>query len=249
MREIKLSDKEINYALFGLVLGDGTLKFHSFNSKSCRVQCVHTNKQREYVILLENLFKNLACKVSSRYDYEQKSNFGDYVCSCVSIKPPDYRHFIKFNRFIVINEENKRKKIVSNYVLRRINPLGLMLWFLDDGNLATGLYENYDRKNKSFSFHRRATLATLGFSYFENIKIKEMFKKRFDIEVTIQKKSKYHQIYFSRKAFEKLLLLIKDFLPLVPPSMLYKFDLKYEDDNSLSLKNLIESAEQAVITA
>jgi hypothetical protein len=122
---LKLSDKQLNYALFGLIYGDGHY------SKGW----IHINhsKQKFYVEMIERFCIANGLQYTVRYDVEKASNLGDYIVDTISIKVKQRRHFEKFGR-IYNSVTGKRQS--SNYVLGRISILGLLFWYLDDGCLV-----------------------------------------------------------------------------------------------------------------
>jgi len=220
----KLSTKQKAYSLFGTVLGDSSLSGNT-------VRCRHTNKQRDLVKFKNRLYIRWGLKTKTRFDFEANTSFGVYIYSEVRCKLsiPMRKHYKKFNRVYSI----AGKKIVSDYVLNRITPIGILLWWLDDGSLS--VHKRMNKNNITYKMHRSGYLNTHGFSLEENIKIRNMFKKRFDIELNIHKDSsgiyldrRYHRLYFNATACRKLIDLIRDYLVYIPESMLYKFNMKYE---------------------
>jgi len=101
-------------------------------------------------------------------------------------------------------------KIVNRRILDEIDPLGLAIWFLDDGYLH--------RK------HRWGWLCTLNFTRDENELMARWFKERYDIDVNVSKHVQrkiltYWQLYITVKGMEKLQRIIS---PYVPACMMYK---------------------------
>ncbi|MDQ0339912.1 hypothetical protein J2S00_002707 [Caldalkalibacillus uzonensis] len=214
---LKLSKKEINYALFGLVLGDG-----SYRKGIIKVS--YSNKQRFYVEWLEGLCKALGLKHTASYEFYTKTTFGKRLYSHINIWVPDRRHFEKYNR--VYN--NSGRKIPSKYVLRRINPLGLLLWYLDDGQLHVSF--------KGTKAKRFAYLNTQSFTLAENKRIQQMFKERFDIDLSIHtdnsgfsnhKGKIYYRLYFNATNFRKFYDIVRPYLHLIPEEFSYKFNMQY----------------------
>ena len=211
------SEEDITYSLYGLLLGDGCYK-------KGWIQNLHTNKQKFYCKWLESIFIECGQKVSSKYDFTFHTTFGDYEYSRVSIKVPNKTYFENNNIFF--NEEHK--KIISDFVLNHINNFGLLLWFLDDGQLHVS---TKNKKTKRFGY-----LNTQSFTYDENVQIKNMFKNRFDIDLEIhintsytstEKNKKYYRLYFNAENFRKFFDLVRDYLPYIPKEFYYKFDMKY----------------------
>ena len=210
------SDEELTYALYGLFLGDG-------HYRRGRIIIKHTEKQKFYCEWLETLFKN-RLTLHSRYDYEQNTTFGIRKYSSISLKVPDRLYFDDCNR--CLNDDGK--KIVSDYVLDHINEMGLLFWFLDDGCLHVS-FKNHKAK-------RFAHLCTHSFTYDENVKIQQMFKRLFDIDVAIHtdrsgfKKHKdkiYYKLYFNADNFRKFFNLLRPLLSYIPEEFYYKFNMQY----------------------
>lgn len=225
------SEKEIIYALYGLLLGDGSYQ-------NGWIRNVHTNKQKFYCEWLEKIFKNYGLSISSKYDYVKHTTFGDVLYSHVNIKVPKKFYFETENKCFDLNN----KKIISDYVMNNINEFGLLLWFLDDGHLHISFKNN---KAKRFGY-----LNTQSFSYEENQKIKEMFKKRFDIDLKIHKDSSgfvkykesvYYRLYFNAENFRKFFDLVRPYLKYIPKEFYYKFDMKYVPNR---IKNSIYFSEK-----
>lgn len=220
------SEKDITYALYGLLLGDGCYK-------KGWIQNAHTNKQRFYCKWLESIFTELGQKTSSKYDYMLHTTFGDYEYSRVNIKVPDKNLFEKNNIFF----DDNHKKIISDYVLNNINRFGLLLWFLDDGQFYVS---TKNHRTKRFGY-----LNTQSFTYEENNKIKKMFKSRFDIDLGIhintastptEKNKRYYRLYINADNFRNFFDIVREYLPYIPQEFYYKFDMKYTPNR---LKNSI----------
>jgi hypothetical protein len=155
---------------------------------------------------------------STRFDFVKKTNYGEYTYSGISIHTPKVdQHFKSYNRFF----DSTGKKIASEYVLKRISPLGLLFWFLDDGCLSVST------KKDGKSTVRQATLATQGFSYQDNERIQKIFLSRFGIETKIHKDKTYFKQYLSATEFRKFYDLVRPYLNMVPKDMRYKFNMKY----------------------
>ena len=207
------SEKDICFALYGLALGDG-----SYQNKFIRI--THTLKQKFYCKWLHTTFyKKL--KVTYRDCYFRKTTFGISECtdSHIKVPRPDL-----FENFKIVDDKNK--KIISEYVLQNISTLGLLFWYLDDGQLHVS--------NKNHKAKRFAYLNTQGFSYEENMKIVNMFKERFNINTKLHKNGSgiykdrvYCRVYFNATEFRKFYDLVKEYLKFIPQEFHYKFNMKY----------------------
>ena len=211
------SEKDISYALYGLLLGDGYYE-HGW------IINTHTNKQKFYCKWIECIFKKSGLIVDSKYDYTMHTRFGDVLYSKVKIKVPNKFYFESDNKCF----DNNHKKYISDYVLRNINSLGLLFWFLDDGQWHVSFKNN---KAKRFGY-----LNTQSFTYEENVKIQSMFKERFDIDLKIHTNKSgfeecadkvYYRLYFNATNFRKFYDIVRDYLQYIPKEFYYKFDMQY----------------------
>lgn len=227
-----MNEKEIINGLYGLMLGDGSLS-------GGYLRCVHTNKQRFYVEWLEQIFNSFGIETCSKYDYKRNTTFGIYMYSDVKIKIPNKEEFKK-------NTLLNGKKYLSDAVLENINPFGLLLWFLDDGSWHVSFKDNYAKR---FGY-----LNTQGFSYEDNVRIKDMFKERFDIDLRIHTDKSgikghedklYYKLYFNATNFRKFFDIVRPYLKYIPKEFYYKFDMKYKPNR---LKNSIEFSKKYNLT-
>ena len=84
--------------------------------------------------------------------------------------------------------------------LTDISPLGLAIWFMDDGS--------------------RRQLHTEGFSYEQNLEIRDMLISKFGFETDVRESRGYYYLSFKKDAERVLFNLVKDYLR---PEFLYKF--------------------------
>ena len=209
--------KDITFALYGLFLGDG-----SYSSGTIRVD--HTNKQRFYVEWLEKMLHAMGVDVTTRYDYTKTTTFGECLYSGLRIKVPHRFYFESQHKCF----DDGGKKIISQYVMDNINELGLLLWFLDDGQWHVSF--------KDGSAKRFGYLNTQSFTYEENVIIRDMFKRRFDIDLRIHTDNSgfvrqgdvvYYRLYFNADNFRKFYDIVRPFLDYIPEQFYYKFNMQY----------------------
>jgi hypothetical protein len=225
--------KQQAYALYGTLLGDATLLKGGF------IRIKHGQPQRDYIESLEVLFKAWGLQVSTTYDYTYKSKsptFGNHGYSEVRLKmTPTIARQVK-------RLYNDGKKIVRSYVLRRINPLGLLLWWLDDGSFYSYKYHYDETESDKYTVKRHARLSTNSFSDHEKDIISRYLKSRFSIDSTLRKVTttspnpvydkyrgraySYHA--FSPASFRRFIDVVYPVLHFTPESMIYKLNMAYE---------------------
>lgn len=201
-----LSKKEKDYVLVSGILGDGCLLGHW-------IYHTHTTPQRDYVKFKEQLFRCLNLEVKTQYDFKRNTNFGEFTYSMVAVKPK------KLSRL-------KDKDL--KYYLKRLTPLSLMLWWLDDGSLII-----HHKKNGT-SVSRFGYLNTHSFDYQQHKLMVNFFKESYNIDLrvhkdtsTLNKQGKYFRLYFNATALRKLIDLVREWIEFIPESMKYKFNMKY----------------------
>ena len=101
------------------------------------------------------------------------------------------------------------KKQISNEILDQLDTLGLAVWYMDDGS--------YNKKGNSCRIH------TNGFSYKENVLIKNWFEKRWrlfpKIYSLLLRGKRYYIINFNVKETKRFIKIVN---PYIHRSMRYK---------------------------
>ena len=203
LEEFSIND-DVKQVLFGTILGDSHL---SRPYKNASLSCGHSPKQKDYLYWKSNILtKDFKNRVSLYYRrtgqkiYIMKTKYCPYLANLHSL------FYIKSNQ-----PGRLWEKIVNSDVLEQLCPLGLAVWYCDDGA--------YIVRDKS------CTLNTQGFTYNENLILKNYFLKKWDIKCIVQEdyrkdyKKSYYKLVFHKEEAYKFLTLIKDF---IPESMIYK---------------------------
>lgn len=205
-----LSSSNLDGFVIGTVLGDSSL-VKKKQSHTAYFKCSHCEKQEQLISFKEKILQQIHptktnLKQSKRGDFQLNTN-------CLVYYDKLYYRFY----------DKDRVKRVTRKLLNKLTPLGLAVWYMDDGQLC--LHLGKDKKIKS----RRARIWSLSFTYDEHVIIKDYFKEKWDIDVKIynvMKKGgiKYY-LEFNATNFQKFREIIKDY---IIPNMLYKVDLKYD---------------------
>ncbi len=218
----KLKNDEKCQILLGNFYGDGNYQRHKIYRNARYILCKHSNKQRDYVQFLKELYENMGCLQFCTFDKWNKGGFLDgNLCSYVAAKPPNLDFFESSNFYV------NNKKIITEIGLSQLHIFGLFLWYLDDGSLC--IY-----KNKKGS-KRHARLSTQGWTLDEHYIIQKVFKDKWDLNVKIYGQmlkvtgKYYNYIYFNCTEFKKFFDLLKPYFYLLPDCMKYKFHCDYDD--------------------
>ncbi len=215
----------------GAALGDGHVSLTNSQMRA-RLSISQGVAQKEYldykVQLLGDLVHTLPQYHLSPKSYSKK---GIYHLSTVS-RP----QIAELHRELYPDG----KKHVSYAYLKQITPLGLALWYLDDGSLITQVSRYHRKKDGMVSEYlvMRSTLSTNSFSVEEVELILEWLKEKWHIGGGYSVTAKGPVIWLTVEGTKRLHEIIA---PYVPPSMEYKLLAPYRgrfiqptDNNTLS---------------
>lgn len=199
-------DKELEGFFAGCILGDG-----SISKRQGRVTPYyresHSLEQLSYL--------------------EWKRTFVEEVVPCKTYEIFDKKLGKNFYMF----ESRASKELEAIYqlsqapvfdILNQLTPLGLAVWFMDDGTI-------YNGKNKNTKAYAtfNVTLGTYRFDYEEHVIIQKWFNDTFGFDAKIAKKrTDTYNIRFTVKDSTAFLQMTK---PYAHPALLYKWDVKCRD--------------------
>lgn len=193
-------------ALTGMILGDGYLQ--PTGKRNARLRLEHSQKQEEYlkwkINLIPQLFESAKIKRIKRVNPKTKKEY-----SYIRIQSHSSSYLGKLRKIFY----RQGKKVIPENLKRYLRyPLGLAVWFLDDGYFCKrskdkGVYIYLGKASK-----RSAEIAL------------KVLKERFILRGKIlDKKSKGLVLYFPFKEGEKFIKLVENF---IPDCMRYKISSK-----------------------
>lgn len=189
--------------LLGSLLGDMHCNKEFVNAK---IEERHSIAQKEYLlwkIKHLNMFSisiKEASSTTTRFDFK------------VYTRKPQIRFWSKVSS--ILNEYYdlfyiKGKKSIRKEVLDQIDTLALAVWYCDDGS--------YDYQDRHIRFH------TEGFSYKENLLLKNWLKNKWDLDTSFKKApSGQVGLKLDVENTDKFLKLVKDHILEMPKSIRYK---------------------------
>ena len=183
--------------LIGLILGDGHLE-ELYTPTLGRLKVEHSYKQKDYVDWIYNEFSNW---VRSQPKIKKKKVWNKIY--------RNYGFLTYGHRALGEFQEKfyrKKRKVIPSDLEKEITPLGLAIWYMDDGSIKS-------RK------HKGLFLNTQGFKENDVKRLQEVLKVKFGISSTTRKEKNGKQIYLGGKSGEKFIALIK---PYIISSMKYK---------------------------
>lgn len=208
-----------------MLIGDGSLQ------KTGVLRMKHSHDQIEYLLWKRDLLESYGIK-TRMYSQVCHSWGKDYLCDLLDTR---LYIFSKIYRKLIYRPN---KQIYFNSLLRTITPLGIAIWYMDDGNL-------YLHKRDNDRYYPEITLATC-VDYDTNDRIRKMFSERFGIESKIRpvcyNKPKNVKTYNpnnyllkieNSKYSVKFINLVTPTISQIP-SMKYKIDLfkYYQNDKN-----------------
>lgn len=183
--------------LFGTLLGDGSIDPQGY------FQVTHCAKQKLYLEwkcqILGNFVETPIKLIQGTTGFRSKKF---------------YYYFRTYSHPIFRNLRDlfypKGKKEISLKILSELTPLSLAVWYMDDGGVSF----------RQAIGKRRVKLATCGYTKKEHYILKDWFKNKYEINVSIVKQGKYFVTSFSQEETEKFIKLIKEHVTI--PCMEYK---------------------------
>jgi protein-arginine kinase activator protein McsA len=204
------SKLEFKGAVIGMILGDGCLPN---GRKTTHLQMCHKAADKEYLMKKAEMLQYLTA-VNVR-DGVSKLNGKEYPN--VSLNTLSHPFYNQLHAHMYYDG----RKTVDEHVMKCLTPLGLALWYLDDGTLAG---------EQGF---RNPYICSHNFNRVENEMMCRMVHKRFGITFrTINKNvgdKSYYWMRLRRKDREKFFEIIS---PFIPDCMKRKIDCSlYESDD------------------
>jgi len=209
----KLTSLEFKGAIIGMVLGDASIVKGALKT---------TSVVEEYTQFKRKILSQLTEVSFAKYEKGEGSFGKKPIYESRTRKHPIYEKLA--TRFY----HNGRKQI-TEYAMKTITPLGLLIWYLDDGCLddACGL---------KFQIHSNAFNET-EHQYMQKI-LNDRFGLRFNIRKKFHKEKETIYYWLYLKAIDRLVWWDKVFAPfieIIPKPMMYKIPTRE------SVEKLMES--------
>ena len=187
-------------------IGDGHI-----NKNSYFLSIRHCLKQKEYLEWKRKLLieKGFSC---SEIKYVPNNGYGAYEF---------YTHYNKCFKLIRKILYKNRKKYYNPAVFKKITPLGLAIWYMDDGSIST------DSQRSILTISTCTTRE-------ENQKIIDIIKERFQISFGQRKMGKNYALICGTREARKFLKIVEPYIMQVS-CMRYKLNVKpisYKQNNN-----------------
>lgn len=191
----EISSREIEI-LIGAILGDAHL---ARLKTGARLEMMHSEKQKEYLMWKYRELKRFTLSVPREVTIRDSRSDSEYrewkYTGCIHEEITHLRGlFYRDNR-----------KIVPEEIESLLSPLGLAVWFMDDGG----------RRNDSFGLF----LNTLSFTRDEHDLLLDCLRNIFSLECRVHWVQDGYRIYIPSKEAERFCTLVH---PHMIPAMYYK---------------------------
>lgn len=180
---------EQHQILIGTLLGDGSLTKRHTNT---RIDFAHTTKQKEWFLWKFEKLKPFV------WDYKERIYTKERYNSPINEIRAKSRVHPLLNPYYVAFYSNG-KKVIPRELVQQMNPLGLAVWFMDDGS--------------------KTQLCTNSFTSEDLKWLQNFLYKKFRVNLTVMKSGALYIPVSERKV---LSLIIE---PYIIPSMQYKLSL------------------------
>lgn len=190
--------KEIRNLFLFMAYGDGYI------SKSGSLNIKHCGKQKEYIEWKSNLIKQFITKSGVEEFYN--SGFVGYKFKTKTLK------FLKLYRRILY----KPKKTLSVKFLNKLTPIGIYIWYMDDGGMSRC-------KLKDGSYSIKEIMLNTGLNKEDNQIIIDYFNNTWGISFSQVKNNSVYRLRCGKFEGLKFLDIFKEFHNSVP-TMVYKIN-------------------------
>jgi len=203
-----LLTNDARQVLFGSLLGDGHLSINRRRGINALYSEIHSLKHASYLLWKKPFFEEISpLKITTASYFDKRTNKTYYH---MRLRTHVHPYLTELHNLVYI----RNRKTVHPPILNQIDPLGLAVWYMDDGSYC---YKS-----------RWSKIATCDFSLEENRLIKNYLESRFNLKVTIYF-HKWCLLYLNVQSTRTLFSIIE---PYVPECMSYKLgkDEKKEEE-------------------
>lgn len=185
--------------LVGLILGDGHLETQN-NGKTYRLKVEQSADKAEYV---KWLYKNFENFVLNKPKIKEKTRNG-VVTKNIWFTTLSHGSF----RFYAQQFYANGKKVIPKIIGKLLTPLGMAVWFMDDGSIKS-------------KFHKARIINTQCFTKKEVLFLIKILKDKFKIDTKLREQKDGYQIYILSESADKFRKIIEKY---IIDSMKYKLD-------------------------
>ncbi|MDH2363784.1 hypothetical protein [Priestia megaterium] len=190
--------KESRNTLLFMVLGDGWIGRYLY--------ILHSTKQLDYLEWKKKILSDHGIKTNT---IRFKNNNGYPACSFTT---KSYK-FISLYRKVLYTPS---KNIANRKLLNKLNPLGLAIWYMDDGGLS--------QKKRNGKVHANELILNTHLSKEDNQIIIDYFLETWNIKFSQVKNKGKYRLRCGTKQARKFIAIVEPYVKQVP-SMQHKINI------------------------
>lgn len=190
--------------LVGILLGDASLKTLS-NGKTYRLRVTQSERHKEYLFHLYEVFKNLTLSPPKQYVWSDSRNPGKQYKRW-SFSTTQQVCFRFYGQQFYAGEEKRVPKLIHRWLKGR----SIAYWYMDDGA------QKWKGKSLGVRF------CTDNFKSKEVLQLGQVLQNKYTLKTSLQKRGKGWRLYISSSSYTTLGKVV---FPYFVPSMLYKLPL------------------------
>ena len=200
------------------LLGDGSVHIPSDGSKNALFTIAQVITHKDYIDKLQNILENIT-RTKTRIHQPELKNAKEQI-TLQTMRHPFYTKFRE-------RMYGTGKKCVDPHYLTLLDYEFLAHWFMEDGSLSS----TPQRKDGRWYNRKEAYLHTNGFSYGDNILLKQALKEKLDIEsnVRIYTGKTGNRTYFLSIYKKSIDAMLEGISPFIVPSFEYKITVRTID--------------------
>ena len=189
--------------LVGILLGDASLRTDT-KGRRYRLQISQSERHKEYLFHLYEIYKNLTLSPPTQFSFDDPRSPGKtYVRWTFSTtQQPCFRFYGQ--QFYSKEGRKKCPRIIE----KLLTPRSIAYWYMDDGA------QKWKERSKG------VRLCTYNFSRAECCWLMDCLQRKYELQVSLQRKGAGYRIYISTHSYLKLRQTV---FPFLIPSMVCKF--------------------------
>lgn len=217
---MKLNSRELKDFFVGTLLGDSSIHNHTFCCKQINEDLIRFKAK----VITEHL-PDANVNVSYNEAYTDKNGVNHQATWEIYMKRHPYIDKLEKEFY------PEGIKIIPQKYIRQLSPIGLAMWYADDGTTVLVGKSSYNNGARS----RRVQFCTDCFTHDEIELFRQIFEEQYGRASLIKRGERYRLQIASTHA-QPFILDILPFFYNYFPSLLYKMDLGYRDDTLLKVQ-------------
>jgi len=209
----QMNRKELKGAIIGMALGDAHLEASGKNTASVLIE--HKADSTDLMDFKCDIL-NQVCKTTySKYNYPNGKGYVSGSYDVLRLRAKAHPLFGKLRHRLYF----EGRRTVDRHLVNSLSPLGLAIWYMDDGSLKWKGRSDKSRDTSAKCWE--VVFATHAYSLVENEALAACLHDRFNLSFSIQRQNQYWYLNLRAKSQEEFWNLAAPYVCMVD-SMHYK---------------------------